>query len=174
MRTGRWISQFGFELWDGTTVPRDLAVLCHAPRDQARERDREPPAAAHPGHGRQRLCGGAARSQERHDLRSSPRSVPARRIGRRLKGSASSRRSRPRFSSSARPPTCRAPRPAGGGHRFPRRQAVHQQGQHRLSLRRVERLLPALPRSGDGLYLRVLSSPTGTTTSPAPKRTSST
>ena len=151
--------QFGFELWDGSTVPRDLpsyAMRLVIGRESViaallRRPDLDTLINAH--------VAGPARSEERHDLRSRGAAAAGQdRAGgsERIVG-RSRRRGRGALLARARA-TCRGRstavkrRPAPGDGK-----PATNKAEHRLSLRRLERLLPALPRSGDGLYLRLFS-----------------
>ena len=146
--------EFGFRLWDGSTIPEgwpsDGLALAIADEGVIGGLLRAPNITID----RQSLGGGTHRSEERDALRS--RRPPAEgphprtaQVARHAEDRARARAVPVRFSRRAL--AARAYRPRSGE----RRNRDREPAQHRLSLRRLERLLRAVARPGHGLHLRL-------------------
>ena len=163
----------GFVLWDGTTVPgrsaADALALAIADEGAVAALIRRPKLDTLFN----LLVSARARPPQRHAVRPDDAAAARAHEGFPEDARQAARARAPRRGSCS----CRA---AGRGRSRsarrqgrPRRQRGRQQGQHPVPLRPLERVLRALSRSGDGLYLRAIS-PSRTTTSPARSATSST
>ena len=162
--------QFGFELWDGSTIPADLPS--YAMRLVIRRESVVAALLRRPNldtalnayvSGLLDLKNGTI-----FDLADQR---PRGKVGRQLKGIGKLKALKDRLSFPARAGRHAAPaRPGRGQGGRPRRQAPDQQAERRLPLRRVERVLSALPRPGDGLYLRLF--PAGLARRHRPRSTS--
>ena len=146
---------FGFELWDGSSVPRDLAAeamrLVIAKESVIASLVRRPTldtvVNAHVA-GLLDLRNGTI-----FDLAAQR---PQGKVGRRLRSLSKLKAARAALQFLRAPADMPRPLdPVKAAADARDGQPVTNKRERRLSLRRVERLLPALPRSGDGLHLRV-------------------
>ena len=147
--------EFGFQLWDGSTIPEDWPsdglALAIADEGVIGGLLKAPNITLD----RQSLGGGAHRSEERDAVRSGrPQAEGAHartaQVARHAQDGAGVGAVPVR--SARRTLAARAYRPRSGE----RRNRGREPAQHRLSLRRLQRLLCAVARPGHGLHLRLL------------------
>ena len=134
----------------------NLAVRCVDARHRRRRRGRRAPQGAQHHNLRQSLGGGAYRPCQRHDLRSRGASAegPHPRTAQVARLALDPARARPvPVRSERRPMAARCGRPRSRERRIGGR----EHAQHRLSLRRLQRLLRPVARPGHGLHLRLFS-----------------